>query len=433
MSSSATRNSSATQEAPAHRTPGRRLRSLAAAATLVVAGACTPSAAPPPAPLGPLRVGILVPFTESAIDSDIGASQRRAADLYLKLKGGTLAGREVTLVYNDESSLDPGINAVRIKQFLEQDHVSLLLGGVGTPAAYQLRDAAEAAKILYLDTNATGNALTRTTPGCSPSCKSRFVFRVASSSWQLSEPLGEWAARSGHKDFFVISADDAFGTESAAAFTEGLQKNGGHATGRTTVPAKSGADWAKLADAIKAQPAKSVFAALVTDDAEGFLAAWDAAGLRTAGYRLFGPGPLADAEVIRATKQAASGVTTAYPWSAELDTAENKAFVDAFKKAYQDDQTHQPLAPDGYAFEMWETMRVLDGALAATKGDVTSTDALIAALEAVTFEGPGGTFRFDASTHNPIEDLYVREVRPSGGRLVNAVIDRIASVKDPGH
>ena len=430
MSSSPTRNSLASPEAPAR--TGRRLHLIAAAAVfLVVAGACT-AAAPPPAPLGPLKIGILVPFTESAIDSDIGASQRRAADLYLKLKGGTLAGREIQLVYNDESSLDPGINTVRITQFLEQDHVSLLLGGVGTPAAYQLRDAAEAAKLVYLDTNATGNALTRTTPGCSPSCKSKFVFRVASSSWQLSEPLGEWAARSGPKDFFVISADDAFGTESAAAFTEGLQKHGGHATGRTTVPAKSGADWAKLAAAVKAQPTKRVFAALVTDDAEGFLAAWDVAGLRAAGYRLFGPGPLADAEVIRATKQAVSGVTTAYPWSPDLDNAANKAFVDAFKKAYQDDETHMPLAPDGYAFEMWEAMRVLEVALGATKGDVQSPDALIAALEVVTFDGPGGPFRFDATTHNPIVNLYVREVRAADGQLVNAVIDTIASVKDPG-
>jgi branched-chain amino acid transport system substrate-binding protein len=413
-------------------TPSRR--AIAAFAAVVIA-ACTttaPPASPAPVALGPLKIGVLVPFTESAIDSDIGASQRRAADLYLKLKGGTLAGRAVQLVYNDESALDPSINKVRIQQFLDTDRVELLLGGAGTPAAYLLRDTAEASKIVYIDTNASGNALTRTTAGCAPSCKSKLVFRTAPSSWQLSEPLGEWASKNGQRDYFLVYADDAFGTESASAFIEGLAKNGGKPTGRTAVPAKSGADWTKVIAVIKAQPTKSVFAAFVTDDAEGFIGAWDVAGMRTTGYRLVGPGPLADAQVLKATKQAAVGITTSFPWSAELDAPENRTFVEEFKMAYKDDDTGQPLAPDGYAVEMWSAMRVLEDALKATKGETKNSDALIAALEAVSFKSPGGDFAFDRSTHNPIQDMYIREVRASGGALVNAVVDKIVSVKDPG-
>jgi branched-chain amino acid transport system substrate-binding protein len=248
----------------------------------------------------------------------------------------------------------------------------------------------------------------------------------------MSEPLGEWASKNGQREFFAVYSDDAFGTESATAFTEGLTKNGGAVTGRSGVAAKSGADWTKIVAAVKAQPTKSVFAAFVTDDAEGFIGAWDAAGMRAAGYRLFGPGPLADAQVLKATKQAGVGITTAFPWSTEIDTPENKTFVEEFKKAYKDDDTGQPLAPDGYAFEMWEAMHVLEDALKATKGDTKNTDAFIAALEAVSFRSPGGDFSFDRSTHNPIEDIYVREVRVSGGSLVNAVVDKIASVRDPG-
>lgn len=400
---------------------------------VVVLAACTASAPPTPsaAALGPLKIGILIPFTESAIDADIGASQRRAADLYLKLKGGALAGRSVQLVYNDESALDPSINTVRIQQFLDQDHVELLLGGVGSAAAYLLRDTADASKLVYIDTNASANALTRATPGCTPSCKSAYVFRSVPSSWQMSEPLGEWASKNGRPDFFVVYGDDAFGTESAAAFTDGLAKNGGRATGRTAVPVKSGADWTKIIAAVKAQPTKNIFAAFSTDDAEGFIGAWDAAGLRAAGYTLVGPGPLADAQVLKVTKQAAVGITTSFPWSTEADNAANKSFVDEFKRAYKDDDTGQPLPPDGYAVEMWNTMRALEDALTATKGDTKNTNALIAALEAVSFTGPAGAFAFDRTTHSAIQDMYIREVRVSGGALVNAVVDKIGSVKDP--
>ena len=385
--------------------------------------ACS-AAAPSTGALGPLKIGVLVPFTESAIDADIGASQRRAADLYLKLKDGKLAGREIQLVYNDESALDAATNSVRIQQFLEKDKVELLMGGAAAPAAQQLRDAAEKAKMVYLDTNASADALTR-------AAKSRFAFRVAPSSWQLGEPLGEWAAGHGQTGVFVVNADDAFGTGSAAAFSDGLKKGGGRVTGQRAVPEKGGADWQKVISEIKAQPAKSVFAALITDDAGAFLAAWDAAGMRAAGYRLVGPGPLADAEVLKASKQGGLGATTSFPWSAELDNPANKQFVDAFEKAYQDEDTHQPLVPDGPAALMWDAMAVLDHALTATKGDVKDADALIAAIEKLSFDGPGGAVRFDPATHARILDVRIREVRAESGRLVQAVIDTVTSVKDP--
>ncbi|HEX9496453.1 MAG TPA: ABC transporter substrate-binding protein [Candidatus Limnocylindria bacterium] len=396
-------------------------------ALVVAIAACTAGAPPSPAPvaLGVLKIGILVPFTESAIDSDIGASQRRAADLYLKLKGGSLAGREVQLVYNDESSLEASINTARIKQFLTDDHVAILLGGAGDPAAYQLRDAAEAAKVVYIDTNATANALTR-------GRKSTYAFRAAPSAWQLSEPLGEYEAKAGRRDFYVVAGDDPFGVDSAAAFADGLAKNGGRVTGRSTVPAKSGADWAKVVAAIKAQPTKNVFAAVITDDAEGLVTAWGAAGMTSAGYQLAGPGQLTDYQVLKTTKQAAAGATTTYPWSTEIDNAENKTFSEEFKKAYKDDETGQPLPPDGYAALMWNTMRALDEALKVTKGVTANTDALIAALEGVSFTGPAGAFAFDKATHSATQDVYVRAVRSSGGALVNAIVDKIGSVKDPG-
>lgn len=424
------------------RAPG--LRAVLTAALLAACTASNPSLASPTssaavsgaaasggAALAPLKIGILVPFTESALDSDIGASQRRAADLYLKLQGGRLGGREVQLVYNDESLLDPATNDVRIKQFLDQDRVEVLLGGASIAGAYQLRDAADAAKVVYIDTNATGNALTRTTSGCTPTCQSRYVFRGTSSSWQLSEPLGEWAAKNGSKDFYLAVVNDPFGNESADAFVEGLAKNGGRATGRVAVPSRGG-DWTKVVAGIKAQPTRSVFAAFVTDDAERFLDAWDAAGMRAAGYRLYGPGPLADAQVLKATKQEGLAITTSFQWSNEIDSPENKTFNDEFKKAYKDEDTGQPLAPDDYAVEMWDTMRVLDAALTATKGDAKNADALIGALESASVRTPAGAFAFDKATHGPIEDVYIREVKSVGGVLANVVVDKVAAVRDPG-
>jgi branched-chain amino acid transport system substrate-binding protein len=154
--------------------------------------------------------------------------------------------------------------------------------------------------------------------------------------------------------------------------------------------------------------------------------------MAAAGYRLAGPGQLTDFQVLKTTKQAAVGATTTFPWSSEIDNAENKTFSEEFKKAYKDDETGQPLPPDGYAVEMWNTMRALEEALKVTKGATADTDALISALEGVSFSGPGGAFAFDRATHSATQDLYVREVKASGGALVNAVVGKLGSVKDPG-
>ena len=391
--------------------------------------AAAPGVVTPAAASGPLKIGILVPFTESAIDGDEGASQRRAADLYLKVQGGKLGGRDVQLVYNDESALDPETNRIRIDQFLKQDHVDVLLGGLADPAAVLLRDAADAAKVVYIDTNATLNELTRVMSSCTPTCRSAYVFRATLDAWQMSEPLGEWVAKAGRKDAYAVYADDTFGVESEAAFAEGLAKNGGAIAAKAAVAPKSGADWLKIVGAIKAQPTKTVFAAFITDDAAGFITAWAAAGMAAAGYRLFGPGPLTDSDVLKTTKQAAAGATTAFSWSEQIDTVENKAFVDAFAKAYTAEDTGMPLVPDGYAVEMWDTMRALDGALTATHGDAS---ALVLALTSASVKTPSGDLAFDASTHAATLDVYIREVRSTGTALVNAIVDRVPRVVDPG-
>ena len=407
------------------------LLAMVACTAATSAPSAATTAAATTAATGPLTIGVLVPFTESALDSDIGASQRRAAELFVKLHNGKLGGRDVQLVWNDESELTPATNDVRIKQFVEKDHATILMGGVTDATAYQLRAAAEANKLVYIDTNAYGNALTRTNAKCDPTCESRYVFRSSTTAWQMSEPLGEWAAKSRQKDYVLLYEDDAYGTDAAAAFADGLAKSGGRATGRTAIAPKSGADWKAIVAQIKAQPSKGVFAAFATDDAEGLVNAWSAGGMTAAGYTLFGPGPLADAEVIRATKQAATGVVTAYPWSSEVTNAENKTFVDAFRSAYKEEDTGGPLTPDGYALQMWDAMLALDQALSRASGDARS-DALIPALEGVSVAAPDGTFAMDRTTHNPVHDIYIREVRAVNGALVQAVVDKVSAVRDPG-
>src|SRR5688500_3204792 len=101
---------------------------------------------------------------------------RRSRELYLKQKGGSLAGRPVTWVWEDEAN-DPVVGAQKTAKFIDQDRVDVMMGIVATPIAYAVRNAIDAAKLVFIETNAGGNALTRTTTDCKPSCKSKYIFR----------------------------------------------------------------------------------------------------------------------------------------------------------------------------------------------------------------------------------------------------------------
>ena len=369
-----------------------------------------------------LKIGQLLPFTK--VYAELGNSMKRSTDLYLKLKGNKLANRPVTVIYEDEAN-DPQVGLAKTQKFIDQDQVDVMLGVVATPIAYAIRNVVDSAKMIYIDTNAGGNALTRTTNNCTPSCKSPYIFRTSFSSYQISEPIGEYmAGKKGVKEVFTFVADYGFGTESQADFTTGFTKNGGKITGSLKAPLGS-ADFVPFVTQLKNQPTKDIYSFFSGADAVKYIQAWNQLGLPAAGYKMNGAGFLTEQDVLAVVKDLANGAITSLFWAVELDNPENKAFKDAYQKEYN-------LLPDVFAVQAWDGMQALDLALQATKGDTSDKQKLIAALEAVKFNSPRGAFEFDPTTHNPIQDMYMREVKTANGQTVNTIGDKIGRVTDPG-
>lgn len=411
-----------------------RRKFLAASGAAALAAACAPSASTTPSasaaataaatatPGKALKIGQLLPFTK--VYAELGNSMKRASDLYLKQKGGKLANRPVTFVYEDEAN-DPAVGAQKTQKFIEQDNVDLMMGIVATPIAYAIRNAVDSAKMIFIETNAGGNSLTRTTTDCKPSCKSKYIFRTSFSSWQISNPIGTYfATKKGVKEAFTFVADYGFGTESAADFTNAFTAAGGKVTG--TLKALLGsADFLPFVTQLKAQPTKDIYSFFSGTDAINYIKAWNQLGLPALGYKMNGAGFLTEQDVLKEVKDLALGAVTSLFWAVTLDNAENKTFVDAYQKEYN-------LLPDVFAVQAWDGMQAVDLALQAVKGDTSNKDAFIAALESVKFKSPRGDFEFDKDTHNVIQDIYIREVKSQGGQVVNTIADKIARVIDPG-
>jgi branched-chain amino acid transport system substrate-binding protein len=411
-----------------------RRKFLAASGAVALAAACGPAATPSPSPTAAataaatatpgkaLKIGQLLPFTK--VYAELGNSMKRSTDLYLKQRGNLLANRPVTVIYEDEAN-DPVVGAQKTQKFIEQDNVDLMMGIVATPIAYAVRNTIDTAKMIFIETNAGGNSLTRDVPNCTPACKSKYIFRASFSSWQISSPIGDYfATKKGVKEAFTFVADYGFGTESAADFTNAFTKGGGKVTGSLKAPLGS-ADFLPFVTQLKNQPTKDIYSFFSGTDAINYIKAWSQLGMPAAGYKMNGAGFLTEQDVLKEVKELATGAVTSLFWAVTLDNAENKAFVDAYQKEYS-------LLPDVFAVQAWDGMTAVDLALQAVKGDTSNKDALIAALENVKFNSPRGAFEFDKVTHNPIQDMYIRQVAVQNGAAVNTIVDKIARVTDPG-
>jgi branched-chain amino acid transport system substrate-binding protein len=402
-------------ERRSYRLTRRQFLAASAAAAVAACGPATTSGTQ-------LKIGQLLPFTK--VYAEVGASMRRASELYLKLKGGRLADRPVTWVWEDEAN-DPVTGTRKTQKLIDSDHVDLMMGIVASPIAYAVRNAIDSAKMIFIETNASGNSLTRTTTNCTPSCKSKYIFRTSYSSYQISYPFGEYlATKKGVKEAVTIVADYGSGTEAAADFTSGFTKGGGRVTTSLKAPLES-ADFRPFVTQLKTQQTKDIYSFFSGTDAINYINAWSQLGMPAAGYKMNGPGFLTEPDVLKEVKDQASGATTSLFWADTLENAENRAFVDAYQKEFN-------LPPDVFAVQAWDGMQAVDFALEAVKGDTSNKDSFIAALEGVKFKSPRGDFEFDHETHNPIQDIYIREVQVQGGQAVNTVVDKVARVTDPG-
>ena len=135
---------------------GRVRSSLAVIIALNLAAACAPPGAPgggAQKPTGPIKVGLLAPTTGTSAAS--GADMLNAWNLYWKVNGNTLAGREVQTSSEDTAGY-ANTALTNGRQLVAQHQVDMIVGPlfaneglavadylktVGTPGLYPIASA----------------------------------------------------------------------------------------------------------------------------------------------------------------------------------------------------------------------------------------------------------------------------------------------------
>ncbi len=119
-----------------------------------------------------------------------------------------------------------------------------------------------------------------------------------------------------------------------------------------------------------------------------------------------------DERMLAATGTAGKGFYLSSLWSADLDNAQNKHFVDAFTKTYN-------RAPTAYAAQAYDTANLIASGLKAVNGDITGkADAFRDALRRADFPSVRGKFKFGPNQH-PVQDWYLLHIEAGAdGKLV---------------
>lgn len=363
---------------------------------------------------GPVKIGILLPYT--GVYAVLGESITQAMELVFAHENWTVAGRKIELIKEDTEAKPP-VGVRKADKLIDSDRVDILTGPVHSGVLAGIRDKVHNSKTILIVSNAGADQISR--ERCS-----RWIFRTSFSNWQPCQPMGGWVAKNISKEVFQIAPNYQAGKDMMAAFRETFLPAGGKVIAED-YPKLGETDYAPYLTKIKQSGAKAVFAFFSGSDAVIFVKQFDQFGLKES-VKLTGAGFLTEPDVLPAQGKSALGVITGHFYTPLLDNPTNQRFVKEFKEKYNK-------STDGFAVQGYDTAEVIIRALKAVNGNTQDKMKLVEAIAKVEFDSPRGRFRFDPKTQNVIQPfIYVREVREVAGGLNNVVIDKIADVRDPG-
>lgn len=393
-----------------------RRQFLKAAGLTAGATAASPllSACGPAAPAGPVKIGVLLPYSD--IYAALGESITAAMEMYFEEVGGTAGGRQIEVVKEDEGTA-PDAALQKVRKLVEQDEVAFLTGIVSSGVLNAVRDYVDANKKLLICSNAGANPLSR-------GAKTPYIWRTSFTNWQPNWPLGTWAYENVAQQVFVSVPDYAAGHNMRDAFLNSFQAAGGEVLGTQLTPFPNMGDPAPFITEIQSADPPMVYCFYSGGAAVTFVKAYGEFGL-SGKIPLVCAGFTVEEDVLPAEGDAALGARSGLHWALLLDNPENQKFTAAYKQKTGKDA-------NVFAVQGYDTGRVIVDMLNAVQGDTSDVDKMIDALGGVSFASPRGPFALDTNSQNPRQHIYVREVQNVESVLHNVVIADLGEIADPG-
>ena len=352
-----------------------------------------------------VKVGLMLPYTGTY--AALGNAITNGFKQFVEENGGKLGGREVEYFTVDDES-NPAKATENAKKLVSREKVDVLVGTVHSGVALAMAKVARDTKTLMIIPNAGANDLTG--PLCSP-----YVFRSSFSAWQPSYAMGEALAKKGLKNIATVTWKYSFGEESVAGFKEAFEKGGGKVVKEMTLPFPNVEFQPFLTEIASLKP-DAVFVFFAGAGAAKFVSDYAAAGLKSS-IPLYGPDFLTDGN-LAAMGGAGEGLLTTLHYADGLTNAKDAAFRTKYAAAYK-------MQPDVYAVQGYDAAQMYEAGLKAAGGDPAKQEEVIKGMASATIDSPRGPFTL-SKAHNPVQDIYMREVKGNENVVVEVVSKALA-------
>ena len=334
----------------------------------------------------PVKIGMVT--TLSGPGGYLGQDIRDAFKLAIDMNGGKLGGAPVELVVEDDA-LKPGQGKQIAEKMLKTDGIKIMTGIVFSNVAGATVPDIVDAGALYVSPNAAPSNF------AGKECNENY-FVVSWQNDSLHESAGQHATNLGYKKAFILAPNYQAGKDALAGFKRMFK---GEVVGEVYTRLDQ-TDFAPEMAQIRSANPDVVFQFHPGGLGIAFLRQYQQAGLLGKTPMVLAE-PSLDSTTLKAVGDAALGLSVTAHWNTDFDNASNKAFVEAFTKAYN-------RVPTYYASQGYDTALAIASALKATGGK-TDVPALRKALAKADFQSVRGAFKFGPNQH-PVQDWYALKV-----------------------
>ena len=344
-----------------------------------------------------IKIGVVTPL--SGTYAGIGQQVRWGLDLAAKEvnTAGGIMGRPIELLYEDEEA-NPSVAVQKAEKLFEIGKVDFLTGTVSSGSTLAVGQLAERAGKLIATTVSFADSITG--DRCSPN-----VFRVNARAGQQSAALAVWLSKEKPQaKVFYLGPDYEMGRSTVAAFKASAEKVGASTVGEVFAPLDA-KDYTQYFGQIRATRPQVLYTSVAGNDTVRLLTQLAEFGLLN-NLAMVGASGTVTSQNIGAIGKAAEGFVTGVGYSTEINSPENKKFVETFKAAYKAD-------PDLYGADSYGLIYAYKAAVENAKS--TEADKVRAALRGLKWMTPQGEKTIRAGDHQAIQTMYV--VRITNGQF----------------
>jgi branched-chain amino acid transport system substrate-binding protein len=356
-----------------------------------------------------LKIGLILPLTGPFAST--GRQIEAAAKLYMAQKGDTVAGKKIQLIIKDDTGV-PDVSKRIAQELIVNDRVGVIAGFGLTPLALASAPLATQSKTPQVVMAAATSIVTDQSP---------FIVRTSFTSYQATVPLAQWAVKQNFKKVMTIVSDYGPGIDVEKAFTETFAKSGGTVENMRVPLANP--DFAPFLQKVADAKPDALLAFVPSGVGSQFMKQFVERGLDKSGVKLIAEGSVTDDDLLNSVGDVALGVISSHHYSAAHDSPENKAFVEAFRKA------NNNMRPNFMAIGGYDGMNAIYEGLKKSNGQ--GGEALVNAMKGLSWTSPRGPVSIDPATRELVQNVYIRKVERVNGELYNVEFDKSEAMKDP--